>query len=383
MKIVVASDSMKGSLTGGEVGEAVKAGVTKVCGEVEIDVVAIADGGEGTVGAILKGEGWKKVWKSVEGPMGDTVRAYYGIKGDKAVIEMAQASGLTLVREERLNPIESSSFGTGELIRDALERGCKDIIVGLGGSATNDGGVGMLQALGYRFLDYRGRNVGRGGGVLGKIVGIDESNRDFRLRDARFVGACDVTNPLTGVNGASCVFGPQKGASAVMVSELEAGMNNFSSVARQFLGRDVSNFPGSGAAGGMGFSIIGFLQGKLERGIELVLDAIEFDKIISAAALVITGEGRLDSQTCMGKGPYGVLLRATERGIPTVGIGGSIESASIAVLKAAGFAALYSISDESLPLPIAMRRDVAMENVARTAERIIKDFKAGRMRVDE
>ena len=373
-KIVIASDSFKGSLTSREVGEAAVRGIRKVDAKINCEVVPVADGGEGTTDAIVSALGGDIVSIQVVGPIGESVEARYGLCGDTAVIEMAAASGLMLVPSEKRNPWFTTSFGTGELIRDALNRGCRKFLIGIGGSATNDAGVGMLRALGFRFRDKEGMEIGNGGGEVGKITEIDDSDAMVELKEAEFVVACDVRNPLLGPEGASRIFSPQKGADAEMVERLEDSMKSFAAVVEKWAGEDLSATPGAGAAGGLGFALLAFLKARMEKGVEMVLEAVEFDSKIKDALLVITGEGKLDSQTCMGKTPYGVLQHAKKYGVPVVAIGGSVENSAIPVLKKAGFKSIFPISEEPMDLSEAMRPATAKRNVEQTMARILESL---------
>ncbi len=373
-RIVVAADSFKGSLSSLEVGEAVAAGVSEVMPDVECVIVPVADGGEGTVEALVAALGGEFVMSRVTGPLGDVVEAKYGICGDTAVIEMAAASGLPLINKEKRNPWLATSFGTGELIRDALQRGCRKFLIGLGGSATNDAGVGMLQALGFNFLDKDGNEVGRGGGELDRIVKIDSTHALPELQESEFIVACDVNNPLTGPNGASRVFGPQKGADSTMVEKLDDALKSFARVVKEERGEDVSTFPGAGAAGGMGFAFLVFLNSHLQRGVEMVLEAVNFDTLLQDADLVITGEGRLDAQTVMGKTPYGVLKHAKELDVPVIAIGGSVVPEAVPTLIEAGFYAIFPIVPGPMYLQEALRPNIAKANITRTVNQILRLF---------
>lgn len=369
---VIAADSFKGSLSSLEVGQAAERGIKSVLPSADVRIVPVADGGEGTVEAIVTGMGGHLVTCTVQGPLGELVTASYGLCGETAVIEMAAASGLTLIASERRNPWLTDSYGTGELIRDALQRGCRKFLIGLGGSATNDGGTGMLRALGFRFLDSDGKPIGNGGGEVGRIVAIDTSEVMPELAEATFTIACDVTNPLTGAEGASHIYGPQKGADSEMVLALDCALDNFAKVTERFCGHDYSDVPGCGAAGGMGFAFLAFLHGRLKPGIEMVLDAVGFDDKIKDASLVITGEGRLDSQTCMGKAPYGVLCRVAAHQIPVIAIGGAVVSEAVPALIEAGFTAVFPVIAGPVALSEAMRPEVAMDNIRRTVTQIVR-----------
>lgn len=371
MKIIAALDSFKGSLTSLEAGEACVAGIRSVLPSAEVRVVPVADGGEGTVEALtaaLKGRFQECI---VRGPLGESVTAVYGISADgkTAVMEMSQASGLTLVPEKERNPLRTSTYGTGEMIVDALQCGCRHIIMGIGGSATVDGGTGMMSALGVRFLDAQGRGLEGCVGNLERIMSIDASGLDEALHGCRFSVACDVSNPLTGENGAARIFGPQKGASPSMVEELEKGMCNYARVLNTYAGRDVASLPGAGAAGGVGAAMTAFLGAGLLPGAELMLDAIEFDRIIEGADLIITGEGRLDGQTLMGKTPFGILRAANKHNIPVIAVGGSVENRD--ALLNSGFAGVYSVTPEGMSIEEAMIPEVAKANVARACAEIV------------
>ncbi len=374
-KIVIAIDSFKGSLTSLEAGRAAAAGVAQVLPDADCGVVPVADGGEGTADSLVSALGGKVIKVRVEGPMGEAVDARYGFCGDMAVIEIAAASGLTLVAPEDRNPWLASSYGTGELIRDAVGRGCRKFMIGLGGSATNDAGVGMLSALGFRFLDKEGKDVGRGGGEVGRIVRIDASDAMPELKDCQFQVACDVKNSLLGPEGASRIFGPQKGADHRMVEKLDEALGSFAGVVGEWRGKDFSCVPGVGAAGGMGFAFLAFLDAKLGSGVEMVLGAVGFDSLVMEADLVITGEGRLDSQTVMGKTPQGVLRHAAEFGVPVVAIGGSVDPDAISILIKAGFKAVLPIVQGPISLEEAMRPEMAAANISRTVAQIIRLMK--------
>lgn len=374
-KIVFAFDSFKGSLSSIEVGEAAAVGAKKVFPEAETVIVPVADGGEGTVEAVTGATGGEIVTVDVTGPLGDTVGATYGISGETAIIEMAAASGLPLVPPEKRNPWVTTTRGTGELIRDAISRGCRDFLIGIGGSATNDAGTGMLRALGYRFLDSEGREVPEGGGGAGIIAEIDGSHRLPELAHCRFTVACDVTNPLTGSTGASHIFGPQKGADPAMAEALDAALASFARVVTEKRGDDLSAHPGAGAAGGLGFAFIAFLDATLEPGVEMVLDAIGFDRYLADADLVFTGEGRLDSQTPMGKTPAGVLRHARRCGVPVIAVGGSVQPEAVPTLMRHGFSAVFPIVPAPMSLETALQTDVAAAGVERTVEQILRTIK--------
>ena len=371
MTITLAFDSFKGSLRSDEVADAFEEGLRTVLPDCEVRKAYVADGGEGTMEAIVKSLNGSFIETTVSDPIGRAVKARYGIidNGQTAVIEMAVASGLTLLKPEERNPMLTTTYGTGELIADAISRGCRRFLVGIGGSATNDGGTGMLSALGFRFLDKE-RNTLKGcGGTLAEIDSIDASQAMSELKDCEFVIACDVTAPLYGPNGAAHVFAPQKGANKEMVAQLDAGLRNFASAIYQFNGKDVAHIPGGGAAGGMGAGMYALLNSRLERGIDMVLNAIRFDDIITGSDLVVTGEGRIDRQTVMGKAPSGILRRASAQGIPVIAIGGRVEWCD--ELRKSGFAEILEASSPDMPKEKAMQRSIAYENVRRAGQQLI------------
>ena len=371
-RIVVAADSFKGSLTSLEVAEAFACGFRRVFPLCEVERVAVADGGEGTVEALVGMLDGEYVELQVADPLLRRVQARYGIVngGRTAVMEMSAASGLPLLTAQERNPLKTTTYGTGEMIADALGRGCREFLIGIGGSATNDAGVGMLRALGFRFLDVEGAELVGGGEILESIKSIDDSGVLPSLRDAEFRVACDVTNPLYGPEGAAYVFAPQKGADEAMVERLDAGLRNFAEVVKRYNGEDIATLRGAGAAGGVGGGLKALLGARLERGVDMVLEAIHFDDIIKECNLVVTGEGRLDNQTMMGKAPCGVLQAAKRQGVPCVAIGGAIEKCE--ELEQSGFAAMFSVTPEDMPLQQAMQRAVAMANVERAAEQIAR-----------
>ena len=371
-KIVVASDSFKGSLTSLQVAAAVEQGIRKVYPECEVVKLNVADGGEGTMDALRSTLGGRWVNVKVDDPLGRRMNSAYVILNDgrTAVIEMSAASGLPLLRPEERNPMKTSTYGTGEMIADALARGCRRFLVGIGGSATNDGGMGMLSALGFRFLDRNGQELPGVGESMSKVEDIDVSMVMPAVRGAEFVVACDVDSLFCGPSGAAYVFAPQKGAGSHMVEELDMGMCHLAEVIKRVMGKDVRNIPGAGAAGGLGGGFIAFLDARLERGIEMVLDAIGFDAIISGADLVITGEGRVDSQTFTGKTPYGIMKRASEQGIRTVLVGGTVKLDDGDDISE--FGAVYSATPPGMPLEEAMHPETAAENIRTAIAEIMK-----------
>lgn len=369
-RIVIASDSFKGSLTSVEVAQSATKGILEVYPDCKVTQVNVADGGEGTVDAVVDTLQGEKITISVSNPIGKPVDATYGITGDTAIIEMAAASGLPLLAAEERNPWVTSTYGTGEMILDAIARGCSKFLVGIGGSATNDAGTGMLQALGFRFFDNNGILIENCcGGILGEIASIDDTQVPEAIKNAQFTVACDVDTPFCGPIGAAYVFAPQKGASPEMVQQLDEGMASFAKVIEAKYGIDIVPMAGAGAAGGMGGGFRAFLNATLKKGIDMVLDAIGFDSIISGADLVVTGEGKVDFQTAKGKTAAGVLARAKAQGIPVVAIGGCVEMCDS--LREMGFAGIYPILEEKVPLELAMQRDFASQNVTNTLIRIL------------
>ena len=373
MKIVIASDSFKGSMSSLDVATAASAGVIEVYPDSEIISVNVADGGEGTVEAIVDALGGEIVKVQVSDPLGRKIETSYGIAGETAILEMAAASGLPLLTVEERNPWATSTLGTGEMIMDAIARGCRKFLVGIGGSATNDAGVGMLQAMGFRFYDANGELITQGcGGMLGSIARIDDSLVSAAVKEAQFTVACDVDTPFCGPEGAAPVFAPQKGADDEMVKRLDEGMASFAKVITEKYAIDIVPVAGAGAAGGMGGAFRAFLGATLKKGIDMVLDAIDFDTTIQGANLVITGEGKVDFQTAKGKTAAGVLNRAKQQHIPVVAIGGCVEMCDSLVQM--GFAGIYPILEEKVPLEIAMQRDFAMNNVRKTVARIVPNY---------
>jgi glycerate kinase len=371
-KIVVASDSFKGSLSSLEVADAAAKAINECMPGCRVEKVEVADGGEGTMEALHRTLGGVKVAVEVCDPLGRAITASYVKLADgvTAVLEMAVASGLPLLAPQELNPMKTSTYGTGQLIADALRKGCRKFLIGIGGSATNDAGMGMLEALGVRFLDVEGNLLHGSGESLEKVADIDLSGVCAGLAESEFIIACDVDAPLYGPKGAACVFAPQKGADAEMVAMLNDGLEHFSSVIRRVTGKDVSDIPGAGAAGGLGGGFVAFLHARLERGIEMVLDAISFDERIRGASLIITGEGRVDFQTLTGKTPYGILKRARRQGIPVVAIGGSVALGEKEASEA-GFAGVYAVTPSDMPLEEAMKPETAVRNIYDTVKNIL------------
>ncbi|MCC9089920.1 MULTISPECIES: glycerate kinase [Bacillus] len=377
MKIVIAPDSFKESLSAYETACAIERGFRSILPTAEYLKLPMADGGEGTVQSLVDATGGHIVNQVVTGPLGEPVDAFFGMLGDgqTAVIEMAAASGLHLVPPEKRNPLFTTSRGTGELMLAALDKGANHVIIGLGGSATNDGGAGMMQGLGAAFLDKTGQDLMPGGGSLNQLATIDLSGLDPRLQFVRLEAACDVDNPLTGERGASAVFGPQKGADEEMVQVLDKNLAHFAQVAEKEFNVSIADAAGAGAAGGLGASLLGFLQADLQTGIDIVLKAVHFNDVIEEADLVITGEGRIDRQTIYGKTPIGVAKAAKQYGLPVIGIAGSLSEDST-VVHDHGIDALFSIVPGVISLSDAMH-DAAL-HVERTARNIAAVMTFGR-----
>ena len=374
MKIIIALDSFKGSLSSTEAGEAVRKAILQVHPEWETDIIPIADGGEGMLNVMMNTTAGFIHTLTAHNPCMQPTEAQYGISADgkTAFIEMANISGLPLIAESQRNPMKTTTFGTGELIKDALEKGCRKFIIGIGGSATNDAGTGMLQALGYRFLDAEGQPLGQGGEILKKTTHIDTSKKHPSLKNAEFIVACDVQNPFFGPEGAAYVYARQKGANDRMIAELDEGMRSFAQVVYKETGKDIANLPGSGAAGGMGGGMVAFLDAELKSGADLLLDISRFDERIADADLIITGEGRIDRQSLMGKVPGKILQRGHSKGIPVIAIAGCVEDETL--LKEAGFHGAYATKPDNMPLEEAMKREVAMECVKKTVLSIVNKY---------
>lgn len=372
MKIVLAIDSFKGSLTSFEAEEAVAEVLAQCFPTATVDRIPIADGGEGTLSVLLHTSNGTYRHLQAHNPCMEIIPTRYGIAGDgqTAYLEMAAISGLPLIREEQKNPMKSTTFGTGELILDALNQGCRTFIIGIGGSATNDAGTGMLQALGYRFYDKEGHELGTGGEILSKITRIDETHRHPLLKESRFIVACDVQNPFYGPQGAAHVFARQKGADDAMITELDEGMRAFAHIIHQHTGKDISQLPGSGAAGGLGGCLAAFLNATLQSGAGLLLQASGFYKCITHTDLIITGEGKIDKQSLMGKITGKILEEGMKRGIPVIALTGLAED--IDLLQEAGFTGIHPITEAgSQPLEEAMKPAIAKRNLGNTVSRII------------
>ncbi len=376
MKILVAPDSFKGSLSAQDVAKSLREGILRVAPEIRVDLLPVADGGEGTCAAIVAAIGGELIKRTVTGPNGNPAEAFLGIAGDLAIIEMAAASGLALVPAGELRPREATTYGTGELMRHALDAGCKQIVMGIGGSATTDGGAGMAQALGVRLLDVDGRELGRGGGELKRLASIDVSQMDPRIAACEITVATDVSNPLYGESGCAAVYGPQKGCDAQDVAALDGNMRHYARILQEQLKKDVALVPGAGAAGGLGAGLLAFCGATLKSGVDTVLDAVEFERHVLDADLVITGEGRIDFQSAFGKLPVGVAKRAkAAANVPVIAVVGSIGQGAEAVYGH-GIDAIISIIDRPMPLQEAI--DGAPELLVNTAERLMRILKAGR-----
>ncbi|WP_236336201.1 glycerate kinase [Paenibacillus auburnensis] len=371
---VLAPDSFKESMSAKEVCVAMEKGLRKVYPEAEYIHVPMADGGEGTVQSLVDASGGKIYSKEVTGPLGQPVTAQYGILGDglTAAIEMASASGIQLLDKADRNPMITTTYGTGELIKECLDWGIRSIIIGIGGSATNDGGTGMAEALGAKFLDAAGDELPRGGGSLGRLASIDISALDERLQQVQLIVACDVTNPLCGQRGASVVFGPQKGATPERVRQLDANLAHYADVVKEQLGKDVRDLPGAGAAGGLGAGLMIFTQAVLQRGIEIVIEYTGLKQKLVDADLVFTGEGGIDFQTKFGKTPYGVASAAKASGKKVIALAGYIGE-GIDTLYAEGIDAIFGIVPGAAGLEQLLKDGPA--NIERTCENIARVLK--------
>lgn len=377
MKIVIAPDSFKESMSGKVACEAIERGLKKIFKDAEFEKVPMADGGEGTTQSLVEATNGKIYCVEVTGPLGEKVEAKLGVLGDKAtaILEMASASGLELVPKEKREPMITTTFGTGELIKRALDLNVKTILVGIGGSATNDGGAGMIQALGGKLLDKDGNQIGFGGGELSKLEKIDLSKLDERLKDVKIIVACDVDNPLTGERGASYIFGRQKGATDKSIAILDSNLKHFAQIIRKFLNIDVENVAGSGAAGGLGAGMLAFLSAELKRGIDIVIQYSNLEEKLKGASLVITGEGSIDGQTRFGKTPYGVAKTAKRQGIPVIALAGNIGE-NIDILYDYGFDAIFSILSGVQTLETALKNgEKNLERVSENIARLIYSFK--------
>jgi glycerate kinase len=376
MKIVIAPDHYKESLTALAVATQIEAGFREIYPDAEYVKIPMTDGGEGTVEAMVAATHGRIVRVTVTGPLGEPVQAFYGLTGDgqMAVIEMAAASGLVLLAPAERDPLRATTYGTGELIRAALDAGARRFLIGLGGSATNDGGAGMVQALGVHLLDANGHELGFGGGPLEHLARIDVSRLDARLRDCRIDVACDVDNPLTGPEGASAMFGPQKGATADMVAQLDRNLAQYAERIRLDLGVSVADVPGAGAAGGLGAGLLAFLRASLRPGIEIVTEAVGLEQIVATADLVITGEGRIDGQTVHGKTPIGVARVARRHGKPVIAIAGCLMADAVAVYQG-GIDAIFGVVPRPCTLEAAL--EAGAENLRFASRNIAAAIRLG------
>lgn len=373
MKVVIAIDSLKGSLSSMEAGMAIKDGVLAAKPDAEVIVKPLADGGEGTTDALIEGMNGERIDLTVTGPMHTPVDAYYGYLKDTntAVMEMASAAGITLVPDSEKNPLLATSYGVGEMINDAIQRGCRNFIIGIGGSVTNDGGIGMLKALGVRFLDENGEDAGEGGQALAKIARIDVSGMNPLLKECHIQVACDVNNPLCGENGSTYVYGPQKGVTEDMKKTLDEAMAHFARVTSETLENDYMNTPGAGAAGGLGYAFLAYTGAALTPGIELILDAVGLEEELSGADVVVTGEGRLDFQTAMGKAPVGVARLAKKYNAKVIAFAGSVTKEATACNKE-GIDAFFPILRSVCTLAEAMDPVAARNNMTATVEQVFR-----------
>lgn len=371
MKIVIAPQDFKGSISAQKVAEAIASGIRRVLPDAETVMVPLSDGGDGIVDALVYSTGGKTMTTKATGPLGKKVMAKWGILGDgvTGVVEMSKASGITLVPRGKLNPLMATTYGTGELIRAALDVGCHKLIIGIGGSATNDGGAGMAQALGVKFLDNKGQELPWGGAALANLGRVDISRLEPRLAGCQVIAACDVTNPLCGEQGASMIYGPQKGATQEMCRELDAALSHYAEVIKRDLGVDVKDMPGTGAAGGLGAGLVAFLGAQLRSGTEIVSEAVGLDNYLRGASLVFTGEGRIDRQTLFGKTISSVAGKAKKFKIPVVAIVGEIAGDS-REFSNHGIDAVLSIT----PGPISLREAMvkAEKLTADAAERALR-----------
>lgn len=374
MKIVIAIDSFKGSLSSYKAGEAVKNGIKRVFEDAEIIVRPLADGGEGTVEALTEGLLGKITFTGVSGPLGEKVTAIYGIAGDTAIMEISQAAGLTLIPQNRRNPLYTTTYGVGEMIKDAINKGIRHFIIGIGGSATNDGGVGMLQALGFGFFDEDNNPVPRGAEGLRVLKRITDDNAMPQLKECTFSIACDVSNPLCGALGASRIYGPQKGANEEMTEKMDSWLYEYAELTKKLYPDADASYPGAGAAGGLGFAFMSFLGGSLKKGSELILSETKLSHYLENADFVITGEGRLDSQSVMGKAPVGVAALAKEKNIPVLAFSGCA-TPDAKICNRYGIDAFFPVLREPVTLEEAMEPEYTYRNLSDTAEQVFRVIK--------
>ena len=396
MKSLIAIDSFNGSLSSKEAGEAIKSGILRIVPDAEVVISPLADGGEGTVETLVEALGGSLETVRVKGPLFQEVEAHYGIlpesekttseaslktssknplsNGQLAVMEMSQASGITLVSPEERNPLKTGSYGVGEMILDAYHKGCRRFLIGIGGSATNDGGIGMLSALGFRFTKENGEEILPIGEGLKDLAGIENASVPEGLLQCSFQIACDVENPLYGENGASLIYGFQKGGNKELLSQMDLWMKHYSELVKEYNPAANPEDPGSGAAGGLGFAFRSFLQGELKSGVSLILEETKLSKKMQGADLVITGEGRLDEQSAMGKAPIGVAKLAKEQGIPVIAFAGAVTEGAKACNQA-GIDAYFPILREIITLEDAMKKETAKMNLADTVEQVMRLYR--------
>lgn len=378
MNIVIAIDSFKGSLSSMEAGEAIGEGIRRVNPEESITICPLADGGEGTVEALVHGMKGTLLSIQVTGPLGKPVTCAYGIieHTKTAIIEMSGAAGITLVSETEKNPLHTTTYGVGEVIKDAISRGCRRFIIGIGGSATNDGGTGMLQALGYEFLDSKGNEIPFGAIGLSTLETITDTNVIPELKECTFYVACDVTNPLCGELGCSAIYGPQKGATPEMIADMDLWLEQYAALSKKSYGEADANHPGTGAAGGMGFAFLTYTNAVLESGIKIVLEETKLEDKIKDADLVITGEGRLDGQTAMGKAPIGVAKLAKQYGKTVIAFAGSV-TRDARECNQYGIDAYFPILRTITTLEDAMNSENAKRNLSDTVEQVFRLYRKG------
>lgn len=373
MKTLICPDSYKESLTSIQVAQAIAKGFSKQWPEEEQILIPLADGGEGTVMALVQATKGEIHYQWVSDPLNNPVDAYFGIlgNGSTAVVEVAQASGLALLSAEKRNPMLTTSYGTGELIVEALDKGCKKLVLALGGSATNDGGMGLLTALGINFYDQDGQILSGNGRDLARVARIDASGLDGRLKDVEVQVACDVSNPLCGKNGAAHVYGAQKGATEEMIVQLDSGLENYARVIAEQIGKKVRDMPGAGAAGGIGAGALAFLNAKLVSGVDLLIETTGIEEIVPQVDLIVTGEGRTDEQTANGKAPMGISKLAKKYGKPVICISGSVDLNSEKLLTE-GFDAMFSVLNEPMDIDAAMANSYSLvENTANQVARLL------------
>ncbi len=377
MKVFVAVDSFKGSIGSKEAGEIIKEAIFEEMEDIKVVVSPLADGGEGTVEALVDGLSGEYIDVEVTGPLSEKVNARYGIVENKVIMEMAESSGLTLVESNLRNPLNTTTFGLGEMIIDALDRGYREFIIGIGGSATNDIGLGMLSSLGYRFLDENNLEVGIYGRDLEKIHSIDDSGVDVRISECKFEIACDVDNPLYGKNGAAHIYGPQKGASIEDIEKFDIWAENLSNIVKEKYNKSFEHIEGVGAAGGLGYAFMTFLNGRLNRGIDIILEFLDLESEIKDSDLAITGEGEIDYQTMMGKAPSGVAKIAKKYNIPVIGIAGSLGK-DVERINNEGIDAYFSITPKPISLDKAMESEFAKNNLKSTIKQIMRVYNMNR-----